>query len=71
MKHITVWDLPLRIFHWALVGLVIAATVSAKLGGNALEWHVRFGLAILALLVFRIIWGFVGGTHAQILQLYP
>lgn len=65
MKHITVWDLPLRIFHWALVGLVIAATVSAKLGGNALEWHTRFGLAILALLVFRIIWGFVGGTHAK------
>ena len=65
MKHITVWDLPLRIFHWALVILVIAATVSAKLGGNALEWHVRFGLAILVLLVFRLIWGFVGGTHAK------
>lgn len=65
MKHITVWDLPLRIFHWLLVGLVVAATVSAKLGGNALDWHVRFGLATLALLIFRVLWGFIGGTHAK------
>ena len=65
MKKITVWDLPLRIFHWALVALVIAATVSAKLGGNALDWHVRFGLATLALLIFRVLWGFIGGTHAK------
>lgn len=65
MKNITVWDLPLRIFHWALVALVVAATVSAKLGGNALDWHVRFGLATLALLIFRVLWGFIGGTHAK------
>ena len=65
MKSIHVWDLPLRLFHWALVALVIAAVVSAKLGGNALDWHVRFGLATLALLIFRLLWGFIGGTHAK------
>lgn len=65
MKTITVWDLPLRIFHWLLVALVVAATISAQLGGNALDWHVRFGLATLALLIFRVLWGFIGGTHAK------
>lgn len=65
MKHITVWDLPLRIFHWALVILLIAAIVTAKIGGNALEWHVTIGLSILGLLIFRVLWGFIGGKHAK------
>ena len=65
MKQITVWDLPLRIFHWSLVALFAVAVISAKLGGNALEWHVYSGLALLALLVFRVLWGFFGGTHAK------
>lgn len=59
------WDLPLRVFHWALASLVVAAIVSGKLGGNALDWHVWFGLAILSLLLFRVAWGFVGGHHAR------
>jgi cytochrome b len=63
-----VWDLPTRLFHWALVALVIAAFISAKIGGNAMLWHGRFGLAILGLLVFRIVWGFVGSTYARFTQ---
>ncbi len=65
MKNIIVWDLPLRIFHWSLVILFVVAIVTAKLGGNALEWHSRAGLAILALLIFRILWGFAGTAHAR------
>jgi cytochrome b len=65
MKHITIWDLPLRIFHWLLVVFFAAAVITAKLGGNALEWHVYTGLAVLVLLLFRVLWGFVGGTHAK------
>jgi cytochrome b len=60
-----VWDLPTRIFHWALVLLVVAAFVSAKIGGNAMVWHGRLGLAILGLLAFRIVWGCVGSTYAR------
>lgn len=71
MKHITIWDLPLRIFHWSLVGLVAAAIISGEIGGNALEWHVTIGLAILALLLFRVLWGFAGGTHAKFSNFVP
>lgn len=60
-----VWDLPLRVFHWALALLLVAQVVTATLGGNAMEYHALGGYAILALLLFRLAWGFVGGTHAR------
>lgn len=63
-----VWDLPLRLFHWSLVGCIITAFVTAKIGGNAMIWHGRLGLAILGLLVFRIVWGFAGSTYARFTQ---
>jgi cytochrome b len=63
-----IWDLPTRLFHWLLVVCVIAAFVTAKVGGNAMVWHGRLGLAILGLLVFRVVWGFVGSTYARFPQ---
>lgn len=63
-----VWDLPVRLFHWSLVALVVAAFISAKVGGNAMLWHGRIGLAILGLLVFRIVWGVTGSTYARFSQ---
>lgn len=62
---VRIWDLPTRLFHWALAALVIASVVTAKIGGNAMVWHFRFGLAILALLVFRAAWGLVGGRWSR------
>lgn len=62
---IKVWDLPLRLFHWLLVAAVLVAFVTAKIGGNAMAWHGRAGLAIIGLLAFRIVWGFVGSTHSR------
>ena len=62
---IAVWDLPLRLFHWSLVLCVIGSVVTIKAGGAWMNWHMRFGYAILALLLFRIIWGFIGGRHAR------
>jgi cytochrome b len=61
----TVWDLPVRIFHWALVLLVISQIVTATIGGNAMEYHELGGYTILTLVLFRILWGFTGGTHAR------
>ncbi|MDA7599358.1 cytochrome b/b6 domain-containing protein [Alphaproteobacteria bacterium] len=58
-----VWDLPLRIFHWGFMVSVFGAIISAK--ADVLWVHERFGLLILALISFRIIWGFVGGHHAR------
>ncbi len=67
--RVRVWDLPTRLFHWTLVLLVAASVVTGKfdsvLGPSTLEWHKRSGLAILALLAFRVAWGFAGGTHAR------
>lgn len=65
MPRIRVWDLPLRIFHWALAFCVIAAYIAQSIGGNAMVWHGRFGLAVLGLLTFRLAWGFVGSTNAR------
>jgi cytochrome b len=64
-RMVTVWDLPVRLFHWTLVGLVIASFVTAKVGGNLMQYHLWCGHAILALVLFRIVWGFVGSTHAR------
>lgn len=58
---VRVWDLPTRLFHRALAFAVVAAIVSARLGGAAMIWHLRFGDAIFTLLGFRLLWGFVGG----------
>jgi cytochrome b len=60
-----VWDLPTRTFHWLLAALVVASVVSAKIGGNAMVWHFRFGYAIFALLLFRVVWGLVGGRWSR------
>lgn len=65
---IRVWDLPVRLFHWLLLALVVGAVATVKVGGNAMIWHGRIGQAILALIVFRIVWGFVGSTTARFAQ---
>jgi cytochrome b len=70
-QRIRVWDLPTRVFHWALVLLVVASFVSGKIGGNAMVWHGRFGLAILGLLSFRLLWGLVGSTYARFISFLP
>lgn len=65
MGKILVWDLPLRMFHWILALLVTISIVSAQIGGNAMQIHLRSGYTILTLLLFRLLWGFFGGTHAR------
>lgn len=65
MRKIRVWDLPTRLFHWLLAAVVVGSFVSVKIGGNAMIWHGRFGYAALALLIFRLVWGFAGPVHAR------
>lgn len=75
------WDLPTRLFHWTLVLLMIGAYLSRRLGdpsmtwsgglpklafdGTGLTWHKGIGYAILILIVYRVLWGFVGGSTAR------
>ncbi len=61
-----VWDLPLRIFHWGLVIAIIGAVGSAK--ADVMWLHERFGLTVLGLVAFRVVWGFVGGYYARFSQ---
>lgn len=68
MQRILVWDLPTRIFHWVLVVCVVGSFVSVKIGGNAMVWHGRFGVTIVGLLSFRLVWGFAGSTYARFSQ---
>ena len=63
--QLKVWDVPVRLFHWALVLLFAFMFFSGKSGSDWMEWHMRSGYAILALVLFRILWGFAGSTHAR------
>jgi cytochrome b len=63
--RVKVWDAPVRLFHWALVLLFAFMFYSGKTGSDWMEWHMRAGYAILALVLFRICWGFAGSTHAR------
>lgn len=65
MQTVRVWDLPTRLFHWVLAACVVGSVVSAKVGGNAMVWHFRFGYVVFALLAFRILWGLVGGRWSR------
>ena len=52
--RVRVWDLPTRLFHWVLAACVLGSIISAKIGGNAMAWHFRFGYVVLTLLAFRL-----------------
>lgn len=65
LNKVRVWDLPTRIFHWALVAGVLGLAISGTIGGNAMIWHFRFGYAVLTLLLFRVAWGLVGGRWSR------
>ena len=58
-----IWDLPLRLFHISLIFLVIGSILSAKL--DMLNVHQYFGVAMLGLIFFRILWGFVGTYYSR------
>ena len=62
---VRVWDLPTRLFHWLLALGVVGLAVSGLIGGNAMVWHFRFGYAVLSLLLFRLVWGLVGGRWSR------
>ena len=65
LVKIAVWDLPTRLFHWLLVVLAAVSFTTGKIGGHAMQYHEWSGFAILNLLVFRIIWGFVGSRPSR------
>ena len=57
------WDLPVRLVHWLLVALIVFSWWSVH--HDHTDWHIWSGCAILTLLIFRILWGFVGSSTAR------
>lgn len=64
-RPVLVWDGPTRAFHWLLVLLILTSWRTGEAGGEWLRYHFWSGYAILTLVLFRIVWGVVGGTHAR------
>ncbi|MCL7939123.1 cytochrome b/b6 domain-containing protein [Halomonas sp. ATCH28] len=70
MHQVRVWDLPIRLFHWALVSTVALSFYTMKTGGAPfvfpVEIHGRAGLVVLGLLLFRWGWALAGSHHARL-----
>lgn len=63
MRPLKVWDLPVRLFHWAIVVLLFAAWLTQY--RDRMDLHVWVGYTILTLLLFRLAWGFLGSETAR------
>lgn len=68
-RALRVWDLPTRLFHWALALSIVGSIISIKSGHT--DWHFRFGYSILTLILFRIVWGFAGPRYARFASFPP
>jgi cytochrome b len=62
---VRVWDFPTRLFHWTLAAAVAGSVTSAKIGGAAMVWHFRLGYLVFGLLLFRLVWGLMGGRWSR------
>ena len=63
MERVAIWDLPTRIFHWLLAGLIALSWWSSEYHFD--DIHIWSGIAVLSLLIFRILWGFFGSSTAR------
>jgi cytochrome b len=59
------WDLPTRLFKWALVVMIVIAWVSTRFSDPDMKVHKLAGYAILVLVLYRLFWGAVGGSTAR------
>lgn len=64
-RRVEVWDAPTRLFHWSLVLLILVAWFTGEEEGVAGQLHMLAGGIIAGMLVFRLVWGLVGGEHAR------
>lgn len=62
---VRIWDLPTRLFHWALVVLIALQYASGEFGLFPMKWHYLLGYTTLALILFRVLWGFAGSETSQ------
>ena len=65
MQSQRVWDLPTRFFHWTLVLLIALQYATGEYHFLDMRWHFWFGYATLALIAFRLLWGFCGSQTSR------
>lgn len=65
LREYRLWDLPTRLFHWSLVLLVLLQWLTGEYELLPMRWHYLGGYAILALLLFRLLWGFLGSQSSR------
>ena len=71
LHRIRIWDLPTRVFH-ILLTLVVAGLIgTGEAGGDAMQWHFLLGYAVLVLVLFRLVWGVVGGHWSRFVNFVP
>jgi cytochrome b len=71
MHIVRVWDLPTRLFHWCLVVCFVGLVITGQIAGEVMVWHFRLGYAVLTLLLFRLVWGLVGGHWSRFATFIP
>ena len=69
IQTIRIWDLWIRLFHWSLAITVVFLLYSGETGWMFFEWHKTIGEVVLALVVFRLLWGLFGSSNASLLSL--
>jgi cytochrome b len=62
---IRIWDGPTRLFHWSLAACFAGLFITGKTGGDAMDWHFRLGYLMATLLLFRVVWGLIGGHWSR------
>ncbi|MDB5858726.1 MAG: prokaryotic cytochrome b561 family protein [Ramlibacter sp.] len=69
--RVRIWDLPTRVFHWSLAASLVGLTATGYAGGAWMQTHGRIGSFMLALLLFRVVWGCVGGLWSRFTSFVP
>ncbi len=59
---VRIWDRLVRIGHWTLVASIVVAWFTRHGGGRVHEWA---GYAVIAVVLVRLVWGFIGSRHAR------
>lgn len=68
MQTVKVWDLPVRLCHWGLAACVLANLLLTEDGSDI---HEYVGYAAIGIVLFRLLWGFIGSRHARFADFWP
>lgn len=60
-----IWDIPTRIFHWSLVLAIFALWYTSDSELGLIETHMNIGYFVMFLIVYRVVWGFIGSYHSR------